>query len=86
MNITVTGDNIFQAAQALYWYCTNYHGGMSCPLYSILSARLQYIPSPSEVGVSHDDASGLFYAELESGEILADNLLNDIHSFMEGAN
>ena len=84
MNVTVTAENYFQAAQALYWYCTNYHGGMSCPLYSILSARLQYTPSPSELGVSHDDDSGL-YAKLESGEILADNLLNDIHEAM-GAN
>ena len=79
MNITVTGDNIFEAAQALYWYCANYHSGQSCPLYSIIS-KLQYTPSPSEVGVSHDDAS-LFYAKLESGEILADNLLNDIHGY-----
>ena len=85
MNITVTGDNIFEAAQALYWYCANYHSGQSCPLYSIIS-KLQYTPSRSELGVSHDDDSGLFYAELESGEILAENLLNDIHSFMEGAN
>ena len=84
MNVTVTAENYFQAAQALYWYCTNYHGGMSCPLYSILSARLQYTPSPSELGVSHADDSGL-YAKLESGEILADNLLNDIHEAM-GAN
>ena len=79
----VTTENYFEAAQALYWYCANYHSGQSCPLYSIIS-KLQYIPSPSEVGVSHDDAS-LFYAELESGEILADNLLNDIHEAM-GAN
>ena len=85
MNITVTGDNIFEAAQALYWYCANYHSGQSCPLYSIIS-KLQYIPSPSEVGVSHDDASGLFYAELKSRQILADNLLNDIHEAMERAN
>lgn len=83
MNITVTGDNFFEAAQALYWYCVNYHSGQSCPLYSIIS-RLGYAPSLSELGVSHDD-SGLFYAELESGEILADNLLNDIHEAM-GAN
>ena len=85
MNITVTGDNIFEAAQALYWYCANYHSGQSCPLYSIIS-KLQYTPSPSEVGVSHDDASGLFYAELKSRQILADNLLNDIHEAMERAN
>ena len=82
MNITVTGDNIFEAAQALYWYCANYHSGQSCPLYSIIS-KLQYTPSPSEVGVSHDDAS-LFYAELESGAIEAQNLLTAIESM--GAN
>ena len=86
MNITVTGDNIFEAAQALYWYCANYHSGQSCPLYSIIS-KLQYTPSPSEVGVSaySEDDSGLFYSELESGEILPDNLLNDINEAM-GAN
>ena len=81
MNITVTGDNIFEAAQALYWYCANYHRGQSCPLYSILSRKLQYTPSPSELGVSHDDDSGLFYAKLKSRQILADNLLNDIHGY-----
>ena len=81
----VTTENIFEAAQALYWYCANYHSGQSCPLYSIIS-KLQYTPSPSEVGVSHDDASGLFYAELKSRQILADNLLNDIHEAMERAN
>ena len=81
----VTKENYFEAAQALYWYCVDNHGGMSCPLYSILSARLQYTPSCSELGVSDDDDSGLFYADLESGAIEAENLLTSIHEAMGDA-
>jgi hypothetical protein len=75
----VTKENYFEAAQALYWYCVDNHGGMSCPLYSILSARLGYTPSCSELGVNDDDDSGLFYNALENGEIEAENLLTAIH-------
>jgi hypothetical protein len=78
----VTKENYFEAAQALYWYCVDNHGGMSCPLYSILSARLGYTPSCSELGVNDDDDSSLFYAELESGAIEAENLLTAIHEAM----
>jgi hypothetical protein len=80
--IEVTKDNCFEAAQGLYWYCSDWHGGMSCPLYSILSARLQYTPSSSESGVSDEDDSALFYAELESGEIEAEILLTAIYEAM----
>lgn len=84
--IEVTEENYFEAAQALYWYCCDYHGGMSCPLYSILSVRLQYTPSCSELGVSDDDDSGLFYQALESGEVEAENLLTAIHEAMGDSN
>ena len=40
----VTADNYFDAAQALYWYATAWHGGQDSELYSILSARLGYSP------------------------------------------
>jgi hypothetical protein len=82
----VNQENYFEAAQALYWYCVDNHGGMSCPLYSILSARLQYTPSCTELGVSDDDASGLFYNSLENGEIEAENLLTAIHEAMGDSN
>jgi hypothetical protein len=78
----VNKENYFEAAQALYWYCSDYHGGMSCPLYSILSARLGYTPSCSEIGVNEDDDSSLFYTELESGAIEAEDLLTAIHEAM----
>jgi hypothetical protein len=82
----VTQENYFEAAQALYWYCADYHGGMSCPLYSILSVRLGYTPSPSECGVNDDDDSALFYTALENGEIEAENLLTAIHEAMGDSN
>ena len=75
----VTTENYFEAAQALYWYCANYHSGLSCPLYSILSRKLGYTPSPSELGVSEEDT---FYKALESGEILAEDMLSAIHEAM----
>ena len=82
----VNQENYFEAARALYWYCSDYHGGISCPLYSILSARLGYTPSCSELGVNEDDDSGLFYQALENGEIEAENLLTAIHEAMGDSN
>lgn len=38
----------FDAADGLYWFCSDYHGGQNSVLYSILSARLQYKPGPNE--------------------------------------
>jgi hypothetical protein len=78
----VNKENYFEAAQALYCYCVDYHGGISCPLYSILSARLRYTPSYSELGVNDEDDSALFFQLLESGEIEAENLLTAIHDAM----
>ena len=83
--IEVTEENYFEAAQALYWYCCDYHGGMSSELYRILS-QLDYNPSPSECGVSDDDDSSEFYKALEDGEIEAENLLSDIHEAMGDSN
>jgi hypothetical protein len=77
----VTEDNYFEAAQALYWYCSDYHGGISSELYSILS-QLDYSPSLSECGVSDDDDSSEFYQALENGEIEATKLFNDIQEIL----
>lgn len=77
----VTSENYFEAAQALYWYCADYHSGMSSELYSILS-QLDYSPSLSECGVSDDDDSSEFYQALENGEIEATKLFNDIQEIL----
>lgn len=77
----VTEENYFEAAQALYWYCSDCHSGMSSPLYSILSTRLCYRPSLFECGVNDDDSSE-FYKALEDGEIEAENLLSDIQEVL----
>ena len=76
--LEITQDNYFEAAQALYWYCYDYHNGIGCPLYSILSARLGYKPAPTETGVSADDDSILFYGLLESGAIDPTETLTEI--------
>lgn len=39
---------LFNLAAGLYWYCADWHGGMSSPEYSIMSAQLAYQPGPSE--------------------------------------
>lgn len=77
----VTQENYFEAAQALYWYCTDYHSGMFSELYSILS-QLDYNPSSSECGVSDDNDSSDFYQALENGEIEATKLFDDIQEIL----
>jgi hypothetical protein len=67
-------EDYFDAAQGLYWYCSDWHGGQSSTLYSILSARLAYNPAMSERGPDTETAQDV-YAALESGEIDAEDTL-----------
>jgi hypothetical protein len=57
----------FDAAQALHWYCANYHEGQGSELYGLLSA-LKYNPGRLENGPDSDGPSGMLYEMLESGE------------------
>lgn len=75
MKTPVTADNYFDAAQALYWYCTAWHGGQDSELYSIMSARLGYTPAMSECGIDQETEAMGFSAELESGEWDATEML-----------
>jgi len=45
----IVSDAYFDMAQGLYWFAADNHGGMSDPLYGILST-LGYGPAPSERG------------------------------------
>lgn len=60
----VTRENYIDAAQGLYWFAADYHGGQGSRLYSILST-LGYCPGASESGP--DESGQEFYAALEAG-------------------
>jgi hypothetical protein len=79
MKTNVTTDNYFDAAQALYWYCNDWHGGQASELYSIMSARLAYSPASSESGVEEGTDAETFYGELEAGAWDATELLDAIN-------
>lgn len=64
--LTLTADNVVDAARALFWYANDYHGGQFTDLYRILSTS-EYHPGPMESGVDHDDESGEWYRALETG-------------------
>ena len=68
---------MFAEAAALYWFAAHYHEGQWSPLYSILSARLDYRPGTFEVGPP-DEESQEIYAALIAGEIDAEDLLTQI--------
>lgn len=68
--LTLSEDNYFDAARALYWYASDYHGGQDSDLYSILSTS-EYRPGMSEGSPSEDndeDCEALkWYRALEAG-------------------
>ena len=43
----INEDNYFDYAQAVYWFCVDYHGGQNSTLYS-LQCKLGYKPSMNE--------------------------------------
>lgn len=65
----------FDAACALYWYCSDWHSGQWSTLYSIMSARLHYTPGACESGPAPDTTDADLYAELARGEIDPEMLL-----------
>lgn len=78
MKTKVTPENYFDAAQALYWYCNDWHSGQSSELYSIMSARLEYNPGCLERGPEEGSEASTLYAELESGAWDATEMLDAI--------
>lgn len=83
---------VFSAARGLYWYCADYHGGMSSALYSILS-RLEYKPgvlekSPASEALEDPPSSGEptdspVYDALVSGELDAEDVFAWIQEQLE---
>lgn len=68
----------FTAAQALYWYCANYHGGQGSTEYRVLS-QLQYTPGAMEHEPTADTESVDIYTALAAGELDAENVLEWIN-------
>lgn len=51
-------------AEAIYWIGANWHGGMSCPLYSAMNV-CGFSPSSSECGPEEGGSAEMIYSELE---------------------
>jgi hypothetical protein len=81
----VTTDNYFDAAQALYWYCSDWHSGQNSIEYSIMSARLHYTPGCSERGIDQETEAREFYAALEDKSIDPEALLSAIDRAYEAS-
>lgn len=71
-------EDYFDAAQGLYWYCADWHGGQSSNLYSILST-LGYKPAMGECGPEEGSVAEDIYRELESGDLDADNVVDFVN-------
>lgn len=68
---------VFDAAQELYWYCSNHHTGQSSTLYEVL-CKLDYKPGPLERKPDGRE----FYDQLVNHEIDPENLLEMIEEFL----
>lgn len=79
---TLTLDEIFSAAEALYWYCYEWHGGGGSDEYSILS-ELQYKPGMMENGVEAGTEAYDVYCELVNGGVEPRPLLKIIQEWQE---
>ena len=80
MIIKVTEENYFDAAQALHWYCVDYHSGQYSELYSV-QCKLGYKPGILESGCEEGYSSHVYDA-LECGEIQPDTLLKKIQEVL----
>jgi hypothetical protein len=71
MALQLSDDDRFDAAVALHWFASDYHGGQWSTLYSILSTS-EYSPGPCERECPEEARE--WYARLESREIDANDL------------
>jgi hypothetical protein len=78
LDIMVPSEEYFDAAQGLYWYCSDYHSGQWSEEYSILST-LGYKPASSECGPDPDSTAADIYAALESEEVS----VSDVRQFVD---
>jgi len=66
-DMALTRKDVFSVAQALYWYCADYHGGQWSPEYAVLS-KLAYHPGRMEHCVCRDDSTASsLYDDLANG-------------------
>lgn len=58
--------DIIDVEAAIYWFSSDYHGGQTSNLYSVLSTS-EYDPSPLSKGIeSEPEVAQMIYSELES--------------------
>ena len=81
MTMQVNEDNYYDAAQALHWYCADYHNGQTCELYTI-QCKLGYKPGILEKGCGDNEFPLMFYQALEYGEIHPFELLEKIQAVL----
>ena len=55
--------DLFDLADGLYWYCSEYHTGQCSDEYSVLST-LDYSPSPLASGVEEGSTAHEVYSQL----------------------
>jgi hypothetical protein len=69
-SILNSDDDEFGAHAALYWFCSDNHGGQDCPLYSLLS-QSKYSPGALESECPEEYAH--HYADLQAAWDKANN-------------
>ena len=57
------GADDFDAAEALYWACSDYYNGQGCPLYAALCASA-YRPGAASNGPEPDSVADYLYRDL----------------------
>lgn len=88
----ITTDNYFDAAQALFWTCFDWHNGQWSTLYRVL-CELEYRPGMGELGCEPETEAMDIYNELQALaekdykalESLAETMLADIKTAYEAS-
>ena len=80
--INLNEDNYYDAAQALHWYCEDFHRGPFTNLY-LIQCKLGYKPGILELGCDNDESALYFYQSLEYGEVHPFELLNKIQDVLK---
>jgi hypothetical protein len=73
-------DDIFDMAQALYWYCNDYHTGQFSDTYRVLCEISEtYKPGVMENGCNDDSVAMIYYMDLETGVSSPTDMLDFIN-------
>lgn len=72
-------EDYFDVAEGLYWFCSDYHEGQFSLLYSIMSARLGFCPSPHDHGCEEGSLAFYVYEALADGAIDPEDALHFVN-------